>query len=171
MEKVISIGKQNFASLRENHYFFVDKSHFIKDWWENGDEITLITRPRRFGKTLNMSMLNCFFSNKYAVRGDLFEGLGVWEEEKYRELQGTYPVISISFARIKETGYEETRNKIYEIIRNLYIKFAYVCDSDVFLETEIAYYNKMLSGNMTETEATSAIYQLSDYLYRFYGKK
>ena len=63
MEKVISIGKQigkqNFASLRENHYFFVDKSHFIKDWWENGDEITLITRPRRFGKTLNMSMLNC----------------------------------------------------------------------------------------------------------------
>ena len=62
MEKVISIGKQNFASLRENHYFFVDKSHFIKDWWENGDEITLITRPRRFGKTLNMSMLDCFFS-------------------------------------------------------------------------------------------------------------
>ena len=61
MEKVISIGKQNFASLRENHYFFVDKSHFIKDWWENGDEITLITRPRRFGKTLNMSMLDCFF--------------------------------------------------------------------------------------------------------------
>ena len=76
MEKVISIGKQNFASLRENHYFFVDKSHFIKDWWENGDEITLITRPRRFGKTLNMSMLDCFFSNKYAARGDLFEGLG-----------------------------------------------------------------------------------------------
>ena len=52
MEKVISIGKQNFASLRENHYFFVDKSHFIKDWWENGDEITLITRPRRFGLSL-----------------------------------------------------------------------------------------------------------------------
>lgn len=73
MEKVISIGKQNFESLRENHYFFVDKSHFIKDWWENGDEITLITRPRRFGKTLNMSMLDCFFSNKYAARGDLFE--------------------------------------------------------------------------------------------------
>ena len=68
MEKVISIGKQNFASLRENHYFFVDKSHFIKDWWENGDEITLITRPRRFGKTLNMSMLDCFFSNKYASK-------------------------------------------------------------------------------------------------------
>ena len=99
MEKVISIGKQNFASLRENHYFFVDKSHFIKDWWENGDEITLITRPRRFGKTLNMSMLDCFFSNKYAARGDLFEGLGVWKEEKYRELQGKYPVIFM-----KKTG-------------------------------------------------------------------
>ena len=112
MEKVISIGKQNFASLRENHYFFVDKSHFIKDWWENGDEITLITRPRRFGKTLNMSMLDCFFSNKYAVRGDLFEGLGVWEEGKYRELQGTYPVIFLSFAAVKADQLSEAKIQI-----------------------------------------------------------
>lgn len=93
MEKVISIGKQNFASLRENDYFFVDKSLFIKSWWENGDDITLITRPRRFGKTLNMSMLNCFFSNQFTGREDLFKGLVVWKKEKYRKMQGTYPVI------------------------------------------------------------------------------
>ena len=61
MKQVISIGKQDFASLRDENYFFIDKSDFIKEWWEAGDEITLITRPRRFGKTLNMSMLNCFF--------------------------------------------------------------------------------------------------------------
>ena len=93
MSKVISIGKQDYASLREEDYFFVDKTNFIKKWWEAGDEITLIARPRRFGKTLNMSMLNCFFSNQYADRSDLFQGLSIWKEEKYQKLQGTYPVI------------------------------------------------------------------------------
>ena len=85
----VVIGKQDFASLRENNYFYIDKTGLIEEWWEAGDDVTLITRPRRFGKTLNMSMLNCFFSNKYAERGDLFEGLKIWNNEKYRELQGT----------------------------------------------------------------------------------
>ncbi len=88
MQKVISIGKQNFASLRENDCFYIDKTKLICQWWESKDEITLITRPRRFGKTLNMSMLNCFFSNRYAGRKDLFTGLEVWKEEKYRKIQG-----------------------------------------------------------------------------------
>ena len=95
MSKVISIGKQDYASLREEDYFFVDKTDLIKKWWEAGDEITLIARPRRFGKTLNMSMLNCFFSNQYADRSDLFQGLSIWKEEKYQKLQGTYPVICL----------------------------------------------------------------------------
>ena len=77
MTSAISIGKQDFASLRENHYFYVDKTDFIRQWWESGDDITLITRPRRFGKTLNMSMLNCFFSNQFTGREDLFKGLVV----------------------------------------------------------------------------------------------
>ena len=99
MAKVISIGKQSFSALREQDYFFVDKTNLIKEWWEKGDDITLIARPRRFGKTLNMSMLECFFSNKYANRADLFEGLSIWEEEKYRNLQGTYPVIFLQKRR------------------------------------------------------------------------
>ena len=93
MKKVIGIGKQSFSSLREKNYFFIDKTNFIKEWWKKGDDITLITRPRRFGKTLNMSMMECFFSNKYADRADLFEGLAIWQDEEYRKLQGTYPVI------------------------------------------------------------------------------
>lgn len=171
MSRTVAIGIQSFSDLVLNDCFYIDKTQFIKEWWDSMDSVTLITRPRRFGKTLTMNMVESFFSIDYKGRSLLFEKYNIWKYEDYRKLQGTYPVISISFARIKEAGYEETRNKIYEIIRNLYIKFAYVCDSDVFLETEIAYYNKMLSGNMTETEATSAIYQLSDYLYRFYGKK
>ena len=171
MGRIVAIGIQNFSDIVLNNCFYVDKTRFIKDWWDSMDSVTLITRPRRFGKTLTMNMVESFFSIDYAKRSDLFEHYNVWQYEKYRNIQGTYPVISISFARIKETGYEETKAKIYEIIRNLYVKFAYICNSDIFLASDIAYYNKMLSGSMNEAEATSAIYQLSDYLYRYYKKK
>ena len=112
MGKVISIGKQNFASLRENDCFYIDKSELIREWWESQDDITLITRPRRFGKTLNMSMLNCFFSNQYAGKKQLFEGLSIWNDEKYRILQGSYPVIFLSFASIKGSNYNDARDGI-----------------------------------------------------------
>ena len=95
MARTISVGEQNFSTIREKNCFLVDKTMFIKDWWENEDSVTLITRPRRFGKTLNMDMLDCFFSTGYANRSDLFEGLKIWEYEEYRNMQGTYPVISL----------------------------------------------------------------------------
>ena len=79
MQKQVGIGKQDFAALRESQCFYIDKTDFIRQWWNYRDDVTLITRPRRFGKTLNMSMLNCFFSNKYADRGDLFEGIDISE--------------------------------------------------------------------------------------------
>ena len=75
MEQKISIGVQDFEKLRTNHGFYVDKTDLIRKWWQETDDVTLITRPRRFGKTLNMSTLNCFFSNRYAGREDLFEDL------------------------------------------------------------------------------------------------
>lgn len=83
MQKVISIGKQNFVSLRENDCFYIDKTDLICKWWESKDEITLITRPRRFGKTLNMSMLNCFFSNQFTGREDLFKD---WQSGKRKSI-------------------------------------------------------------------------------------
>ena len=89
MARTVAIGIQDFDKLIDGNYFYVDKTSFIKEWWESGDDVTLITRPRRFGKTLNMSMLDYFFSVNHAGRGDLFEGLEIWEAEKYRELQGT----------------------------------------------------------------------------------
>ena len=84
MARTVGIGIQSFEEIRKNNCFYVDKTSFIKEWWESCDNTTLITRPRRFGKTLNMSMLECFFSVDYADREDLFEGLSIWEEEKYR---------------------------------------------------------------------------------------
>ena len=86
--RTVGIGIQNFEKIITNDCFYVDKTDFIREWWENKDEVTLITRPRRFGKTLNMSMTEQFFSLKYAGRGDLFEGLSIWKREEYRLLQG-----------------------------------------------------------------------------------
>lgn len=90
MRKAIATGVQDFESLRVNDCFYVDKTVFIQKWWKSKDAVTLITRPRRFGKTLNLSMMNCFFSLRYAGRGDLFEGLMVWEDETFRAAQGHF---------------------------------------------------------------------------------
>lgn len=171
MAKEVAIGIQSFDKIIEGNYFYIDKTPFIKEWWESGDDVTLINRPRRFGKTLNMSMLEQFFSVDYAGRRELFEGLSIWEEEKYRQLQGTYPVISLSFARIKEADYEKTKAKIYEVIRNEFIKYNFIKDSDVLTSADRDTFDRIMSRNMQETEATSALYQLSDFLYRYYGKK
>lgn len=171
MARTVGIGIQDFEKVRENNYFYVDKTSFIKEWWESGDDVTLITRPRRFGKTLNMSMVETFFSSDYAERGDLFEGLSIWTEEKYQKLQGTYPVISLSFARVKETNYEDTRERICQIIRNLYIKFSFLKDSDVLEKADKAYYERILSDTVSNADLTAAVYQISGYLYRYYEKK
>ena len=130
MKTVVSVGKQNFQSLRENGYFYIDKTDFIKEWWEAGDEVTLITRPRRFGKTLNMNMLECFFSIKYKEHSDLFIGLNIWEKEFYRELQGTYPVIFLSFADVKQGNYKDAIKKIKSILAKLYDERYYLVDWD-----------------------------------------
>ena len=171
MSNDVGIGIQDFLELRENHKFYIDKTSFIKEWWESNDSVTLITRPRRFGKTLNMSMVEKFFSVDYAGRGDLFEGLSIWEEEKYRNLQGTYPVISLSFARIKETDYETTKEKIFQVLTNLYIKYSFVRNSDALTDADRLFFDRILNFEMKDSDATSALYQLSDYLYRYYGKK
>ena len=130
MARIISIGRQDFEKIRINNNFYIDKTDFIREWWESEDDVTLITRPRRFGKTLNMSMLEQFFSVDYAGRGDLFEGLSVWQEEKYRRLQGTYPVIALSFAKVKETSYQEARKRICRILSDLYRQFDFLWNSE-----------------------------------------
>ena len=170
MARTVAIGIQSFEKIREKNCFYVDKTFFIKEWWESADEVTLITRPRRFGKTLNMSMLEQFFSIKYADRGNLFEGLDIWKEEKYRKLQGTYPVISLSFSDIKENDYNETRKKICEILTGLYSKNSFLRDSELLSEKDKAYFDR-ISKNMDDTDATLALQRLAEYLYRYYNKK
>ena len=170
MARTVSIGTQDFEKMIQRNCFYVDKTGFIKEWWESEDEVTLITRPRRFGKTLNMSMLNCFFSNKYADRGELFEKLEIWKDEKYREIQGTYPVIFLSFANIKQNSYKGTIIKIKKIICDEFQKYVFLKDWDGLTEVEKKHIRE-LDYDMSDESAQEAINDLSNYLSRYYGKK
>lgn len=171
MSRTVAIGLQDFAQVITENVFYIDKTNFIKEWWESKDAVTLITRPRRFGKTLNMSMLDYFFSNKHPNRGDLFVGLSIWKEESYRQLQGSYPVISLSFANIKEADYTNTREKICGVIRNLYIQNIFLLESDVLTDTDKNFFERILQENVKDSDVTMALHQLSNYMYHFYGKK
>lgn len=164
------IGYQSFEEIRTENIFYIDKTNFIREWWENSDKVTLLTRPRRFGKTLNMSMLEAFFSVQYAGRGELFQGLSLWEDEKFRNLQGTYPVISLSFANVKENTYEMTVQKINQILSNLYSAHNFLIQDKNLDDKEMRFFQS-IGAEMKEATATMALHQLSLYLSRYYGKK
>ena len=200
MSRTVGIGHQDFEKLIRKNNFYVDKTKFIKEWWENDDDVTLITRPRRFGKTLNLSMVEHFFSVEYtqrsllashpggadgtAIRMDsdseadlphtdrnsLFQGLAIWEEEKYRKLQGTWPVIFLSFAKVKERSFQNARKKICQLITNLYNRYDFLLESGLLNEKEKSIYHEV-NADMEDYLASEALSNLSDYLMRYYGKK
>ena len=175
-ENKAGLGYQDFEEVRTQHIFYIDKTDFIREWWEYADKVTLITRPRRFGKTLNMSMTECFFSNKYAGRSDLFEGLSIWEEKssdgeyKYRNLQGTFPVIFLSFANVKAASYEEMIFKFTRIITDLYNKNQYLLERNLLNEKEREYYQCIKPG-MDAKLATDAIHSMAGFMQRYYNQK
>ncbi len=170
MAPTIGIGRQDFEKLRMGRNFYIDKTRFIMEWWEAEDDVTLITRPRRFGKTLNMSMIEKFFSVDYAGRGDLFEGLEVWEHEKFRGLQGTYPVIFISFADVKENTYPQARKKLCSIIRDAFRQCRFLLDGDLLSEEEKQEF-RSISADMEDYMASGSIKALSGYLFRYFGRR
>ncbi|MCM1025622.1 MAG: ATP-binding protein [Roseburia sp.] len=176
MPRTVSIGCQDFETIQREGYFYIDKTGFIREWWEEGDTVTLITRPRRFGKTLTISMLEKFFSIEYAGRGDLFEGLQIWEDKssdenwKYRSLQGTYPVIMISFADVKAPNFVQTRRTICRIIKLLYDRFDFLLKEDFLSESEKEDFRRV-SVEMEDDTAAYSLKMLAGYLSRYYGKK
>lgn len=167
---IVNIGAQRFDRLREQDFLYIDKTRFIKEWWENGSDVTLITRPRRFGKTLNMSMLECFFSNQYADRSDLFEGLAIWNEEKYRQIQGTYPVILFSLAGVKANNIQDMKALVKFVITNLYGMYKEIMKSDKFDESDRESF-AAINEKMEDFKAQTAIHSLCIYLEKYYGKK
>ncbi len=169
MARTIGIGTQSFEKIREYQYFYVDKTNFIKEWWENGDDVTLITRPRRFGKTLTMNMVETFFSVNYAGREDIFKDLSIWQEEKYQKLQGTWPVISLSFANIKGFDFITVRKQICQLIKDLYDKFDFLLSEGCVKKGELEFYTKV-SSSMENYVAVHSLRMLSLYLSRYYKK-
>lgn len=170
MPRTVGIGHQDFEKLRIKNNFYIDKTSFIKEWWEAGDDVTLITRPRRFGKTLNLSMLEKFFSVDFTGKGELFEGLFIWEDKKYQQIQGTYPVIFISFAGMKENTFIEARKSICRVIEEQYNKNDYLLKNDLLNEKEKQFYQEV-STHMSDSTAGASLRSLSGYLSRYYGKK
>jgi hypothetical protein len=179
MARVVGIGKQSFEDIRKKDCFYIDKTDFIKDWWEMEDDVTLITRPRRFGKTLNMDMLKCFFSNQYEGRKELFEELDIWKDEEYRELQGTYPVIFLSFADIKADNFKDTKNDLVSVINDAYKQHSYLLKSDKLTEAEKNMYEQLdnyannadINKKISNEIVCRAIKTLAGMLYKYYGKK
>ena len=168
MARVVGIGLQDFSKIQYENVFYVDKTRFIKEWWESKDEVTLITRPRRFGKTLTMSMVEQFFSVEY-TENKCFQDVDIWKEQKYRELQGTYPVISLTFSSIKERNYQDAKKKICATIQMLYQKYRFLIDEDVLSEQEKDEFLRV-SAETPEYEASLTLKKLSAYLNRYYGK-
>lgn len=170
MTRTVGIGIQSFEKIIADHCFYIDKTPFIKEWWENHDAVTLITRPRRFGKTLNINMLERFFSTEYAGKGEIFEGLSIMKDENYQKLQGTWPVISLSFAGVKANTFLLAKEKICMLIRELYNKHDYLLTDGILKEQEKKFFHEIFE-NMTDSAASFALKNLSEYLSRHYGKK
>lgn len=170
MARTVGIGHQNFEQLIANDNFYIDKTMFLAEWWENNDVVTLITRPGRFGKTLNLNMAEYFFSANYSGKSALFQNLSIWKKEKYRKLQGTYPVISLSFAGVKETSFLNAREKICQIIKELYNKYDFLLKTDCLNDAEKKAYLE-ISADMKDYLASQSLNVLSDYLMRYYGRK
>ncbi len=155
--------------MREDHIFYIDKTDFIKEWWEYSDMVTLITRPRRFGKTLNLSMAECFFSNRSANRGDLFEGLSIWQSEEYRNMQGTYPVIFLSFAPIKTGRIDEIKAALKQIVADVYREYRFIMEAQIFHQKDREDFDAV-SKQMDDMTAYTALNRLCSYLYQYYHK-
>lgn len=170
MARTVSVGRQDFEKLRKKDNFYIDKTGFIREWWEADDEVTLITRPRRFGKTLNMSMLEKFFSISCAGKGELFQGLSIWEHEEYRRLQGTYPVLSLSFANVKEPDFLQARLSIFQILSDLYDEYVFLLEGESLTENEKAYFRRV-TRDMDEMTAKWSLHKLSGFLARYYKKE
>lgn len=170
MSRVIPTGEQSFITLRRNNYFYIDKTKFISNWWRSGDPVTLITRPRRFGKTLMLDTVKTFFSPEFAEQSEIFSGLEIFNNENFKKIQGTIPVIFISFADIKESSYEDTVSSIKELLSSIYRYFKRILDISLFSDWDKDLFASM-NNDMSDQAVKRSIRNLAECLtYKFNNK-
>jgi hypothetical protein len=175
MARTISTGAQGFESIRTHGDFYVDKTGFVRDWWWERDDVTLVCRPRRFGKTLNLDTVRCFLSRDFAGRGEeLFGGLDVWEggldeqRRAMRSLQGTVPVVALSFARCKGPTLEDLMAQLRQVIRVAVRAHDYLRESSALTGDDLALLARV-SDDMDDATAISCLGQLCSMLRRHWG--
>ena len=167
----IGIGVSDFKVLRLKDNYFIDKSLFIKDIIDNQSSVVLITRPRRFGKTLNMSMLRYYFDCNQKYSDQLFNGLKIMEqEEKYTSKQGYYPCIYMTMKDVNDGDYTNMILSMKTAVLEAYREHRYLLESDKIYEEEKAKITDILWGREDEVTLKNSIKELSGYLYRHYER-
>ena len=166
----IGIGESNFKALRLRHNYFIDKSMYIKDIIDNQSRVVLVTRPRRFGKTLNMSMLRYFFDCDAKDSKELFDGLKIMEQgEEYTSKLGAYPCIYLTMKDLNVSTYEYMLMQLKTAMMEIYFEKKYLLDGDM-PEGEKETYNKILAANTNEMDLLNSVKMLSKLLYNYYNR-
>lgn len=169
MKKKLPVGIDDFKDIQENGYYFVDKSMLIHELLVYGNKVTLLPRPRRFGKTLNMSMIRYFFDIQNSVENrKLFEGLRI-EKTSSMEHQGKYPVIYMSFKDIKSNSWEECSTRVMESIRGLYAQYSFILKK--LSSTQQNLFNRIVKEESNIFDFATSFFNLSQMLETYYGEK
>ncbi|MEY8421655.1 AAA family ATPase [Lachnospiraceae bacterium 38-14] len=169
-KKKLPIGNENFEEIRKENFYYVDKTGLIIELLHNWGAVNLFTRPRRFGKSLNMSMLEHFFS----LKGDksIFDGLKISKEAMLcREYMGKFPVVSVSLKGIDARNYEMAFQMAVQIMKRVHAKFQYLLESEVLSEQDKREYRKLLDDNMSEAVFCNSLRILSELLEKHHGQK
>lgn len=183
--RTVGLGIQEFEKVRRNNQFYVDKTELITQWYRGNDDITLITRPRRFGKTLTIDMLRCFFSTTYSGRADLFEGLAVSRDRDLMSMQGTVPTITVSFSGVKGESFIDFLTGLAGRIAQLFSQYTWLLEENALSKREKRLFWDLSSPvpeipdrEKEEKEYAGYLYKLthsiqylSDWLMRCHQKK
>ena len=170
MPRSIVVGEQDFAMLRTENCFYVDKTHFISEWWRSKNRVTLITRPRRFGKSLMMNTLGYFFSSARNDQKTLFSGLDVWNDSETRNAAGKYPVISLSFSECKNGTFASIRENILNALIGLLDKHNFLKESPKVSEQKRRFFSQF-DKNSSDADAQYFLKWLCEATEMHYGIK
>ncbi|MCP4104091.1 MAG: AAA family ATPase [Desulfobacteraceae bacterium] len=169
--KKLPIGKSDFKTLIDDACYYVDKTHFINEITEVSADVLLIPRPRRFGKTLNLSMLRYFYEKSEEDRGSLFDGLMIRDDEVFEKHQGKYPVIWLTFKDVKELSWDQMYRRLTNILRDEFLRHSALLKSDMLAESERNYFESILNGKAEQPDYADALRYLSRFLRKYHNKR
>lgn len=168
--KNLPIGISDFKKVIEKNYYYIDKTLLVKEVLQSSAHVLLFPRPRRFGKTLNMSMLKCFFEKTEKSNAHFFENANIWQNEEYRKFQGQYPVISLTFKDTKEVTWQKTYEKLVAVISEEF-KYHFSSIKPEILESHLTKYNSIMNVSAIETDYEDSLRMLSELLFKSTGKR